>query len=144
MCFAACSSGTPQACNLIGADDQLTMKVPPPVRGEVVVFDLKLCQGDRCEYTSFSSKPANKYGVYVEKGVSTSDSGYSVLLRNFGSGWDADASTRLTISGTSYAGRTVLRSTETFHFKKSYPNGKGCEPEQLTHATSVDAGDLTR
>lgn len=136
LAVAACSSA--EDCTLIGAEDQLSITVEPPVRTRAAEFEVELCQAQRCRSKSFAATPLGTDGVQLMSGT------YQVLLATLGSGWDGDRKSTLTITARDEAGQQVLSRTETFRFEKNYPNGKGCEPEQLIHKTTVDSGDLTR
>ncbi|ROR91025.1 hypothetical protein EDD33_1885 [Nocardioides aurantiacus] len=37
-----------------------------------------------------------------------------------------------------------MQRRESFEFDKRYPNGKGCDPETLSHGTRIGERDRTR
>jgi hypothetical protein len=135
---ASTTSGCGQNCTLVGGDDHLRIDAPRKVRAAVDSLHLELCQEDRCKELSFPTA-RRKGEVWVRDGVTFLEGGYYVFLDQidgFG-GWDTDAEASLEIEGRTEAGRAVLHHEEHFAFRTSYPNGEGCEPDVLSHTTSL-------
>jgi hypothetical protein len=136
---ALTTSGCAQSCTLVGGDNHLRIEAPRQVRASVASLHLELCQEDRCRELSFPTA-RRKGEAWVRDGVTFLEGGYYVFLDEvdgFG-GWDSDAGTSLRIQGLTQAGQVALVQEEQFRFSTSYPNGEGCEPEVLSHTTSLE------
>lgn len=138
---AACAPAQ-EECTLVGGEDTIALTVDPLAGERISAFRLRLCQRGQCGEIGFSTKPSNDAQGLAEDGISRTESGYSVRLKSFGQGWDADLRLALTTAALNPRGRSLLHRSESFHFAKDYPNGIGCEPTLLHHETRVTAGEL--
>jgi hypothetical protein len=136
---ALMGSGCAQTCTLVGGDNYLQLEAPRRVRVAVDSLHLELCQEDRCRKLAFPTA-GHRDGARVKDGVIFIEGSYYLLLDEidgFGD-WDPDAEASLQVQGLSGAGRVALVQEEQFRFSRSYPNGEGCEPEVLSHTTSLE------
>lgn len=131
-----------RGCTKVGGDSVVTIRANAAVRAELSTVRVTLRQGDEGRGVEFPPAGTNKYGMYIERGVTIANGRYWVSLDHaLGGSWKADDRATVTVTGLGRDGAAHFRHEESFRFDKYYPNGKGCEPEVLGHATSLDEGD---
>lgn len=131
-------------CTLIGGISSLIIEVDPGVRSRMTAMKAELRQGGHTRTVTFPTARTTEHSEPIQNGVFSFGERYRVVLREDGGAaalpgpWKGDKSARVEVEAVDGDETVVGRGSETFDFDVSYPNGKGCDPEVLTHDISVD------
>ena len=139
LVLSACSQGAGMVCSTIGGSNQLTVSLQPKKPARLARLRIELCQAHRCGELAFESTPPDRRYLYVEKGVRIVDANtYLIELGALGRGWKPDVRAQLAVEELAADKTTLARHTESFKFRKTYPNGKDCDvTPYLSHRTRV-------
>lgn len=140
MLVSGCTGQGP-ACTQVGGINLIALDVAPEVRADLTSLRVELCQSEVCGDITFpTATPSGPY-LSIQPGVTLDADTYTVTLNALGEDWDADSASRLRVEGVSGTGVELVQRSESFEFDQSYPNGKSCDPETLSHTTRIDDAD---